>query len=29
VLMLPAHFPAPTCGHIKSHGSAYRFDFHA
>jgi glyoxylase-like metal-dependent hydrolase (beta-lactamase superfamily II) len=26
-LILPAHFPAPTCGHIKSHGSAYRFDF--
>jgi glyoxylase-like metal-dependent hydrolase (beta-lactamase superfamily II) len=27
VLVLPAHFPAPTCGHIKSHGAAYRFDF--
>jgi glyoxylase-like metal-dependent hydrolase (beta-lactamase superfamily II) len=26
-LILPAHFPAPTCGHIKSHGSAYRFNF--
>jgi glyoxylase-like metal-dependent hydrolase (beta-lactamase superfamily II) len=26
-LVLPAHFPAPTCGHIKGHGSAYRFDF--
>ena len=29
VLVLPAHFPAPTCGHIKSHGGAYRFDFRA
>ncbi len=28
-LILPAHFPSPTCGHIKSHGSAYRFDFRA
>ena len=28
-LILPAHFPAPTCGHIKSYGSAYRFDFRA
>jgi glyoxylase-like metal-dependent hydrolase (beta-lactamase superfamily II) len=26
-LILPAHFPTPTCGHIRSHGSAYRFDF--
>jgi glyoxylase-like metal-dependent hydrolase (beta-lactamase superfamily II) len=26
-LVLPAHFPAPTCGHIKGHGNAYRFDF--
>jgi glyoxylase-like metal-dependent hydrolase (beta-lactamase superfamily II) len=26
-LLLPAHFPAPTCGHIKSHSNAYRFDF--
>lgn len=28
-LILPAHFPTPTCGHIKSHGNAYRFDFRA
>ena len=28
-LIMPAHFPAPTCGHIKSHGGAYRFDFRA
>ncbi len=26
-LILPAHFPAPTAGHIKRHGAAYRFDF--
>jgi len=26
-LILPAHFPEPTAGHIKRHGSAYRFDF--
>jgi glyoxylase-like metal-dependent hydrolase (beta-lactamase superfamily II) len=26
-LLLPAHFPDPTCGHIRSHGSAYRFAF--
>ncbi|HWD58025.1 MAG TPA: MBL fold metallo-hydrolase [Stellaceae bacterium] len=28
-LILPAHFPAPTCGHIKRHAHAYRFDFRA
>jgi glyoxylase-like metal-dependent hydrolase (beta-lactamase superfamily II) len=28
-LILPAHFPDPTCGHIKRHGSAFRFDFRA
>ena len=28
-LMLPAHFPAPTCGHIRRHNHAYRFDFRA
>jgi glyoxylase-like metal-dependent hydrolase (beta-lactamase superfamily II) len=26
-LILPAHFPEPTVGHIKRHASAYRFDF--
>ena len=26
-LILPAHFPEPTAGHIKRHGSTYRFDF--
>jgi len=26
-LILPAHFPAPTVGHIRRHGSAYRFAF--
>jgi glyoxylase-like metal-dependent hydrolase (beta-lactamase superfamily II) len=26
-LILPAHFPSPTVGHIRPHGSAYRFDF--
>ena len=26
-LILPAHFPEPTTGHIKRHASAYRFDF--
>jgi glyoxylase-like metal-dependent hydrolase (beta-lactamase superfamily II) len=26
-LILPAHFPEPTAGHIKRHGDAYRFDF--
>ena len=26
-LILPAHFPEPTAGHIKRHASAYRFDF--
>ncbi|HUI35416.1 MAG TPA: MBL fold metallo-hydrolase [Stellaceae bacterium] len=28
-LILPAHFPEPTVGHIKRHKSAYRFDFAA
>jgi glyoxylase-like metal-dependent hydrolase (beta-lactamase superfamily II) len=28
-LILPAHFPAPTAGWIRPHGSAYRFDFQA
>ena len=28
-LILPAHFPTPTCGHIKRHKNAYRFDFRA
>lgn len=28
-LILPAHFPEPTTGHIKRHKSAYRFDFRA
>jgi hypothetical protein len=28
-LILPAHFPAPTAGHIHRHGPAYRFDFAA
>jgi hypothetical protein len=26
-LILPAHFPTPTAGHIKPHGAAYRFAF--
>ncbi len=26
-LILPAHFPDPTVGHIRRHGPAYRFDF--
>jgi glyoxylase-like metal-dependent hydrolase (beta-lactamase superfamily II) len=26
-LILPAHFPAPTAGHIKRHGASYRFAF--
>ena len=26
-LILPAHFPAPTAGHIRRHGPAYRFQF--
>jgi glyoxylase-like metal-dependent hydrolase (beta-lactamase superfamily II) len=26
-LILPAHFPTPTAGHIKRHAAAYRFDF--
>jgi glyoxylase-like metal-dependent hydrolase (beta-lactamase superfamily II) len=26
-LVMPAHFPDPTAGHIKRHGGAYRFDF--
>jgi glyoxylase-like metal-dependent hydrolase (beta-lactamase superfamily II) len=26
-LVMPAHFPDPTAGHIKRHGAAYRFDF--
>ena len=26
-LILPAHFPAPTAGWIRSHADAYRFDF--
>jgi glyoxylase-like metal-dependent hydrolase (beta-lactamase superfamily II) len=26
-LMLPAHFPDPTAGWIRPHGTAYRFDF--
>jgi len=25
--LLPAHFPAPTVGHIVRHGSAYRYAF--
>lgn len=25
VLIMPAHFPGPTCGHIVAHGSATRF----
>jgi glyoxylase-like metal-dependent hydrolase (beta-lactamase superfamily II) len=25
--LLPAHFPAPTVGHISRHGSAYRYEF--
>jgi hypothetical protein len=28
-LILPAHFPSPTAGHIRSHGGSYRFDFRA
>jgi glyoxylase-like metal-dependent hydrolase (beta-lactamase superfamily II) len=28
-LIMPAHFPTPTVGHIKSHGANYRFDFGA
>jgi hypothetical protein len=24
---LPAHFPAPTIGHIVRHGNAYRYQF--
>ncbi|HVC51176.1 MAG TPA: MBL fold metallo-hydrolase [Stellaceae bacterium] len=27
-LIMPAHFPTPTVGHLKRHGSAYRYDFH-
>jgi len=26
-LIMPAHFPTPTVGHIKRHGPAYRFAF--
>ena len=26
-LIMPAHFPAPTAGHIKRHGGSYRFAF--
>ncbi|MGH7095639.1 MAG: MBL fold metallo-hydrolase [Stellaceae bacterium] len=26
-LIMPAHFPTPTVGHLKRHGSAYRYDF--
>jgi glyoxylase-like metal-dependent hydrolase (beta-lactamase superfamily II) len=26
-LIMPAHFPTPTVGHIKSHSATYRFDF--
>ena len=26
-LVLPAHFPSPTAGHVKSAGDAFRFDF--
>ena len=26
-LIMPAHFPTPTVGHIKRHGAAYRFAF--
>ena len=26
-LIMPAHFPEPTAGHIKRHGPAYRFAF--
>jgi glyoxylase-like metal-dependent hydrolase (beta-lactamase superfamily II) len=26
-LILPAHFPTPTVGHIRRHGAAYRFAF--
>ena len=26
-LILPAHFPSPTAGHIKRHNGAFRFDF--
>ncbi len=26
-LMLPAHFPAPHCGHVKSRGDGFRFAF--
>jgi len=26
-LILPAHFPEPTAGHIKRHGGTFRFDF--
>lgn len=26
-LIMPAHFPTPTVGHIKRHGGAYRYDF--
>jgi glyoxylase-like metal-dependent hydrolase (beta-lactamase superfamily II) len=28
-LILPAHFPTPTAGHIKRHNGAFRFDFRA
>jgi glyoxylase-like metal-dependent hydrolase (beta-lactamase superfamily II) len=26
-LLLPAHFPEPTAGHIRPHGAAYRYEF--
>ena len=28
-LILPAHFPSPTAGHIRRHNAAFRFDFKA
>lgn len=29
ILVAPAHFAAPTFGRVKSHGEAFRFQFHA
>ena len=26
-LFIPTHFPAPTAGHVRAEGDAYRFDF--